>query len=733
MTREIRFNAFDMNCVGHQSPGLWAHPRDRSWQYKDLEYWVELAEILERGKFDGLFIADVLGVYDVYHGNLDAALRNSTQIPVNDPLQLVPAMALVTKNLGFGLTASLSFEHPYTFARRLSTLDHLTKGRAGWNIVTSYLDSGAKNIGLGGQSAHDDRYDVADEYMEVCYKLWEGSWEDDAVLRDRARRIFTDPAKVHPIRHEGRYFKVPGVHLSEPSPQRTPVLYQAGASARGRRFAGEHAECVFIATPSKAVLKKSVAAIRESVAAAGRDPRSVLIFNLQTVIVDETDAKAKAKYEDYKQYINLDGALALGSGWMGIDFGRYRPDEPLRHIETNAVQSSVEAFSSADPEQGLDGARACRMDRHRRSGAAVRGRPSDRRGSARGMGRGDRRRRLQSRLCGDPRDVQRHRDAPRPGTAEAGRYKHDYAPGTLREKLFGGGPRLPNTHVGARYRNLARPAARARRGGMRDKRMTDKLDLPPPAEKTDVLWFLPTHGDGRYLGSEIGARHVSLGYLSQIARAADELGYYGVLLPTGRSCEDSLGYRLRNGPPHSAGCAFLSPCGRVLQSRPSPRARRRRSTACRTEDLLINVVTGGDPVELKGDGVFLNHDERYEVTDEFLSIWRKLMQGEEVTETHKHLKIEKGKLLYPPRQQPYPPLYFGGSSGAGERRRRQARGRLPHMGRAAQGRCGEDRRRKGRGRAIWPDLFVRHPAACHRARDVRGGVARGGLPDRQAG
>src|ERR1700734_3116013 len=175
MTREIRFNAFDMNCVGHQSPGLWAHPRDRSWQYKDLEYWVELAEILERGKFDGLFIADVLGVYDVYHGNLDAVLRNSTQIPVNDPLQLVPGMALVTKNLGFGLTASLSFEHPYTFARRLSTLDHLTKGRAGWNIVTSYLDSGAKNIGLVGQGQHDDRYDIADRIWGAGSKLWGGS------------------------------------------------------------------------------------------------------------------------------------------------------------------------------------------------------------------------------------------------------------------------------------------------------------------------------------------------------------------------------------------------------------------------------------------------------------------------------------------------------------------------------------------------------------------------------
>jgi long-chain alkane monooxygenase len=142
MTRQIHFNAFDMNCVGHQSPGLWAHPRDRSWQYKDLEYWTELAKLLERGRFDGIFIADVLGVYDVYRGDLETALRVSAQIPVNEPMLLVPAMALVTEHLGFGVTASISFEHPYTFARRVSTLDHLTKGRAGWNVVTSYLESG---------------------------------------------------------------------------------------------------------------------------------------------------------------------------------------------------------------------------------------------------------------------------------------------------------------------------------------------------------------------------------------------------------------------------------------------------------------------------------------------------------------------------------------------------------------------------------------------------------------
>ena len=201
--REIRLNAFDMNCVGHQSPGLWAHPRDRSWQYKDLEYWVDLARLLERGKFDGLFIADVLGVYDVLNGSGDAAIRQATQVPVNDPLALITPMALVTEHLGFGLTASLSFEHPYPFARRLSTLDHLTKGRVGWNIVTSYLESGARNIGQQTQTDHDTRYDYADEYLQVIYKLLEGSWEDGAVLRDRERKIFSDPRKIHPINHQG--------------------------------------------------------------------------------------------------------------------------------------------------------------------------------------------------------------------------------------------------------------------------------------------------------------------------------------------------------------------------------------------------------------------------------------------------------------------------------------------------------------------------------------------------
>jgi FMN-dependent oxidoreductase (nitrilotriacetate monooxygenase family) len=239
--KELRLNAFDMNCVVHQSAGLWTHPRDRAETYTDLDYWTNLAQILEAGKFDAIFLADVLGVYDVYGGNNTAALARGTQVPLNDPALVIPPMAHVTQNLGFGLTGTLSFEPPYQFARRLSTLDHLTKGRIAWNVVTGYLNSAAKCVGQDEQTAHDTRYEIAEEYMEVVYKLWEGSWEDDAVVRDRVSGVFTQPQKVHRVVHEGENYRVDAVHLSEPSPQRTPLLYQAGASTKGRDFAARHA------------------------------------------------------------------------------------------------------------------------------------------------------------------------------------------------------------------------------------------------------------------------------------------------------------------------------------------------------------------------------------------------------------------------------------------------------------------------------------------------------------
>jgi FMN-dependent oxidoreductase (nitrilotriacetate monooxygenase family) len=344
-------NAFTMNSPGHLSPGQWRNPRDESRRYLDLDYWAELARTAEAGLLDAVFLADVLGVYDVYGGNSDAALSRGIQVPVNDPMQLIPAMAQVTEHLGFGVTASVSFEHPFPFARRMSTLDHLTKGRVGWNVVTSYLSSGALNLGLSGQEAHDRRYEVAEEYLEVCYKLWETSWENGAVTRDAERGIYTDPARVHPIEHEGEFFKVPGIHLSEPSPQRTPFVFQAGASPRGVRFAAKHAEAVFVAAPSKTVLRRQVAALRDAVAAAGRLPQDVPVVNQQLVVVGETDAHARRLLDEHLAFADATGALVLMSGWTGIDFTAMDPDEVLTQQESNALASVVSAFTEADPSR----------------------------------------------------------------------------------------------------------------------------------------------------------------------------------------------------------------------------------------------------------------------------------------------------------------------------------------------------------------------------------------------
>ncbi|NHT78367.1 LLM class flavin-dependent oxidoreductase [Rhizobiaceae bacterium CRRU44] len=456
MTREIRLNAFDMNCVGHQSPGLWRHPRDQSASYKDLDYWVNLAKTLERGKFDGLFIADVLGVYDVLNGNVNAALKHSAQVPVNDPLQLIPTMAYLTEHLGFGLTASLSFEHPYTFARRISTLDHLTKGRVGWNIVTSYLNSGALNVGQAGQMQHDNRYDVAEEYLEVCYKLWEGSWEDDAVVRDREAGIFTHPSKVHAIGHQGPHFHVPGIHLSEPSPQRTPVLYQAGASSRGKDFAGQHAECIFVAAPSKAVLKRYVANVREAAVQAGRDPRGILAFNLQTVIVGETDADAKRKFDEYRKYVSYEGALTLISGWTGIDFGQFSPDEVLRLRYTNAVQSAVETFTTIDPGKEWTVREMADWVGIGGFGPVFVGSPQTVADLMQEWVEETDVDGFNLAYAVTPETFEDAVDLLVPELQKRGVYKTAYRQGTLREKLFGEGPRLVAPHPGAAYRDLGR-------------------------------------------------------------------------------------------------------------------------------------------------------------------------------------------------------------------------------------------------------------------------------------
>lgn len=452
MTRHIRFNAFDMNCVGHQSPGLWAHPRDKSYKYKDLDYWQDLARTLERGIFDGIFIADVIGYYDVYKGSNFHALHQAAQIPVNDPLQLAAPIALATEHLGIGITASTSFEHPYTFARRLATADHHSKGRVGWNIVTSYLESGAKNISQGGLRRHDNRYEVAAEYVEVLYKLLEGSWEDGAVRRDANARIFTDPTKVHEIGHKGKFFEVPGYHLSEPSPQRTPVLYQVGASGPGKTFAATHAECVFVAAPTKSLLKAYVSEIRAQAAAAGRDPRKILIYNLTTLIIDETDEKAQKRFEDYANYTSYDGSLTFISGWSGIDFGQYAPTDLLKKVETNAIVSVVEHFAGKDRQWTVE--ELAKWGGIGGLGPVFVGSPTTIADILEDWQRETDVDGFNLAYAVTPESFEQAVDLLVPELQRRGVYPTAYKSGTLREKLFGEGPLLPKTHPADQYRDI---------------------------------------------------------------------------------------------------------------------------------------------------------------------------------------------------------------------------------------------------------------------------------------
>jgi FMN-dependent oxidoreductase (nitrilotriacetate monooxygenase family) len=450
--RQIRLNAFDMNCIGHQSPGLWTHPDDRADTYNTLEYWTNLARLLERGKFDALFMADVLGIYDVYKGSPSTALEHAVQVPVNDPLMPISAMAAVTEHLGFGVTCGLSYEHPYPFARRMSTLDHLTKGRIGWNIVTGYLDSAARGMGMAKQVAHDDRYDVAEDYVQATYKLWEASWEDGAVLRDRHGRRFANASKIHRILHEGPHFKVDAIHLCEPSPQRTPVLFQAGASKRGRDFAARHAECVFINGPSKRVIGGIVADLRRRAAAAGRDPSDLVIFTMMTLITDTTPRAARNKYQDYLSYVSEEGALALMSGWTGLDFGAMNPDEIVRFTERDAQTSALEAFTTADPDREWT---VRDIARH----AAIGGRGPVVIGSGEEVADELRAWVEETDIDGfnlayalTPGTFADVADLVVPELQARGLFKYDYAPGTFREKLFGRGARLPANHPAAAVR-----------------------------------------------------------------------------------------------------------------------------------------------------------------------------------------------------------------------------------------------------------------------------------------
>lgn len=450
--QELLLNAFDMNTVGHLAHGLWRHPRDRARRYTEVGYWQDLARTLEAGLFDGLFLADVTGVYDVYGGSADAALRHAIQLPANDPAVLVPAMAAVTRHLGFGITVNLSHEQPHLFARRMSTLDHLSAGRLGWNIVTGFLDSAARAAGEAAQAGHDQRYERAQDFMDVVYQLWEASWDDDAVVADAARGVYAEPSRVHCIRHEGPFYRLDAIHLSEPSPQRTPVLYQAGASDRGIDFATRHAECIFLPNHGRDATAALVARLRGRIAEAGRAQDDVRILTSLEVVVGPSEAEARDKAAEYARHAQPQAALAQFASATGIDFSRYGPDEPIHAARGNAIRSAHDAITAGAGEPWTV--------RRLLAGMALGGRFAP--------------------IVGAPTQVadalvawadatgvdgfnlvrtvtpESFEDFARlvvPELQARGRFKRGYADGTLREKFFGAGrARLPSTHAGAAWR-----------------------------------------------------------------------------------------------------------------------------------------------------------------------------------------------------------------------------------------------------------------------------------------
>jgi len=333
----------------------------------------------------------------------------------------------------------------------MSTLDHLTGGRVGWNIVTGYLDSAARGMGLTAQPDHDGRYDAADEYMSVVYQLWEASWEDGAVRRDKPNRIFADPAKIHRVRHHGPRYQVDAIHLSEPSLQRTPVLYQAGSSTRGREFAATHAECVFVFGADKRITRDLVADIRGRAVAHGRDPRDILIFYNRAAVVGRTRHEAEDKYREYHEHASSEGALAHFSSSTGLDFSHYEPDQPIGYAKNDAINSAVETLTTLSTEPWTVRRIVNRMGLGSRNPAIV--------GSAEEVAEDliswvdetDIDGFNLSRVV-TPEGLEDFVDLVVPILQERGVYKRDYRPGTLREKLFAGAPLLPPSHPAAAHR-----------------------------------------------------------------------------------------------------------------------------------------------------------------------------------------------------------------------------------------------------------------------------------------
>ena len=337
------------------------------WMMPDL--FVDLARGMERACFDYLIIEDSCSVPYMYQGSHDLYLKYAAATPKLDPATLVPYLAMATKHLGIVPTLSASEYPPFLLARMVNSLDHLTEGRVGWNIVTGSSDSGAQNYGTDKHIPHDDRYDRADEMTEIVTQLWE-SWDADAVVLDRQTPVFADGKKVHAINYKGRYFQVRGPLSAPRSPQGRPVLCQAGGSPRGQRFAAKWADTIIATAESIEGMKEIRRRVHASAIEQGRDPKTIKILFLADPIVDRSMREAQERRANEKALANehIEFALAMMSTLTGIDFAQFPIDEPLPELISNGHQSSAAKWKGRTP-------RELAMQRANRSGLDYTGTP----------------------------------------------------------------------------------------------------------------------------------------------------------------------------------------------------------------------------------------------------------------------------------------------------------------------------------------------------------------------
>lgn len=343
MTRQLHLISFVIHSPVNHLNMSWAHEDDRRLEMMaDIHLWQDYARLLERGMFDGLFFADTPGVLDRYQGTVDHAVRHGVCWPNHDPTVILSALVAATRHLGLAVTVSTGPNHPYGLVRQLSTLDYISGGRIGWNIVTGHLRGEHRAYGLP-ELPHDERYERAEEYMAVCYALWD-SIGDGAIVADKASGTFADPQKVKLVDHRGEYFQCRTVSPAWPSAQRRPVLFQAGSSGRGQEFAARHADVVFAVQPRLEGMKKFMAQFSDVARARGSRMPAVS-FGIQPVVAG-SEEEARAQFRDFRDRIPIEVALARLGGTLGIDFDGAELDQPLKELRTEASQGLMKAMTS---------------------------------------------------------------------------------------------------------------------------------------------------------------------------------------------------------------------------------------------------------------------------------------------------------------------------------------------------------------------------------------------------